>query len=88
MAFRIRLLFSAQCFNFLAKTLKESFQTSGPLLPILLKEHSMVKLGKGQAILGGVSKTPCPRRTSNPNFISQDFFHFFSLIDNGDNLNK
>ena len=31
------------------------FQTSGPLLPIPLKDHSMVKLGKGQAILGGLS---------------------------------
>ena len=31
------------------------FQTSGPLLPIPLKDHSMVKLGKGQAILGGIS---------------------------------
>jgi hypothetical protein len=30
-------------------------QTSGPLLPISLWGHSMVKLGKGQAILGGRS---------------------------------
>ena len=29
------------------------FQISGPLLPITLDGHSMVKLGKGQAILGG-----------------------------------
>ena len=29
------------------------FQTSGPFLPIPLQGHSMVKLGKGQAILGG-----------------------------------
>ena len=31
------------------------FQTLGPLLPIPLESHSMVKLGKGQAILGGLS---------------------------------
>ena len=31
------------------------FQTLGPLLPIPLESHSMVKLGKGQAILGGKS---------------------------------
>ena len=31
------------------------FQISGPLLPIPLASHSMVKLGKGQAILGGSS---------------------------------
>ena len=31
------------------------FLTSGPLLPIPLVGHSMVKLGKGQAILGGKS---------------------------------
>ena len=31
------------------------FQTSGPSLPIALHGHSMVKLGKGQAILGGRS---------------------------------
>ena len=29
------------------------FKTSGPLLPIPLAIHSMVRLGKGQAILGG-----------------------------------
>ena len=29
------------------------FQISGPLLPISLSGHSMVRLGKGQAILGG-----------------------------------
>ena len=29
------------------------FQISGPLLPITLHRHSMVRLGKGQAILGG-----------------------------------
>ena len=29
------------------------FQTSGPFLPIPLEGLSMVKLGKGQAILGG-----------------------------------
>ena len=31
------------------------FQSSGPLLPVQLHGHSMVKLGKGQAILGGRS---------------------------------
>ena len=31
------------------------FQTSGPSLPKELYAHSMVKLGKGQAVLGGVS---------------------------------
>ena len=31
------------------------FQTSGPLLPIPLTKHSMVRLGKGQAILGGLN---------------------------------
>ena len=31
------------------------FQISGPLLPIPLAFHSMVRLGKGQAILGGRS---------------------------------
>ena len=31
------------------------FQTSGPSLPIALTYHSMVRLGKGQAILGGQS---------------------------------
>ena len=31
------------------------FQILGPLLPITLFAHSMVKLGKGQAILGGSS---------------------------------
>ena len=31
------------------------FQISGPLLPIPLYYHSMVRLGKGQAILGGFS---------------------------------
>ena len=31
------------------------FQTSGPLLPMPLNAHSMVRLGKGQAILGGQS---------------------------------
>ena len=31
------------------------YQTSGPLLPIRLMDHSMVRLGKGQAILGGIS---------------------------------
>ena len=30
-----------------------NFQISGPLLPITLWHHSMVRLGKGQAILGG-----------------------------------
>ena len=29
------------------------FQISGPLLPLILEYHSMVRLGKGQAILGG-----------------------------------
>ena len=29
------------------------FQTSGPFLPLPLGGHSMVRLGKGQAILGG-----------------------------------
>jgi hypothetical protein len=29
------------------------FQTSGPFLPLPLRYHSMVRLGKGQAILGG-----------------------------------
>ena len=29
----------------------------------------------------------CSRITSNPNFITQDFFHFSSFIHNGDNLN-
>ena len=33
-----------------------SFQTSGPSLPIPLSDHSMVRLGKGQAILGGYNK--------------------------------
>ena len=31
------------------------FQTSGPSLPMPLEDHSMVRLGKGQAILGGRS---------------------------------
>ena len=31
------------------------FQSLGPLLPIPLERHSMVRLGKGQAILGGRS---------------------------------
>ena len=31
------------------------FQTSGPSLPMPLRGHSMVRLGKGQAILGGQS---------------------------------
>ena len=31
------------------------FQPSGPLLPTSLMRHSMVKLGKGQAMLGGRS---------------------------------
>ena len=35
--------------------LKLFFQISGPLLPITLEYHSMVRLGKGQAILGGLS---------------------------------
>ena len=35
--------------------LKLFFPISGPLLPIPLNGHSMVRLGKGQAILGGVS---------------------------------
>ena len=35
--------------------LKLFFQISGPLLPITLYDHSMVRLGKGQAILGGTS---------------------------------
>ena len=30
-----------------------SLQISGPLLPKPLQLHSMVRLGKGQAILGG-----------------------------------
>ena len=29
------------------------YKTSGPLLPTPLRRHSMVRLGKGQAILGG-----------------------------------
>ena len=33
------------------------FQISGPLLPIPLSSHSMVRLGKGQAILGGWSNS-------------------------------
>ena len=33
------------------------FQISGPLLPLPLRYHSMVSLGKGQAILGGWSIT-------------------------------
>ena len=33
------------------------FQISGPLLPITLRYHSMVRLGKGQAILGGFSSS-------------------------------
>ena len=32
------------------------FQTSGPLLPMALFDHRMVRLGKGQAILGGYSR--------------------------------
>ena len=35
--------------------LKLFFPISGPLLPIPQNGHSMVSLGKGQAILGGVS---------------------------------
>ena len=35
--------------------LKLYFQISGPFLPLPLKGHSMVRLGKGQAILGGKS---------------------------------
>jgi hypothetical protein len=35
--------------------LKLFFLISGPLLPIPLFQHSMVRLGKGQAILGGRS---------------------------------
>ena len=31
------------------------FQISGPLLPLPLSHHSMVRIGKGQAILGGWS---------------------------------
>ena len=31
------------------------FQTAGPLLPMPLTYHSMVRLGKGQAIVGGWS---------------------------------
>ena len=31
------------------------FQTSGPSLPIALTYHSMVRLSKGQALLGGYS---------------------------------
>ena len=33
------------------------FQISGPLLPITLYWHSMVRLGKGQAVLGGRSSS-------------------------------
>ena len=33
------------------------FQISGPLLPLPLSHHSMVRIGKGQAILGGSSKS-------------------------------
>ena len=33
-----------------------------------------------------LTQTPCSRVTSNPNFISQHFFHFSSFIHNGDNL--
>ena len=29
------------------------FQNSGPLLPTILSSHSMARLGKGQAIIGG-----------------------------------
>jgi hypothetical protein len=36
-------------------------QTLGPLLPIPLQEHSMVRLGKGQAILGGLSTYHVPQ---------------------------
>ena len=32
---------------------KSFFKTSGPRLPLPLAVHSMVRLGKGQAILGG-----------------------------------
>ena len=35
---------------------------------------------------GGYS-SPCSRVTSNPDFISQHFFHFSSFIHSGDNLN-
>ena len=31
--------------------------------------------------------TPCSRVARNPNFISQDFFHFSSFIHNGYNIN-
>ena len=40
---------------FSVSTLNFFFQISGPLLPIALRHHSMVRLGKGQAILGGRS---------------------------------
>ena len=30
--------------------------------------------------------SPCSRVICNPNFISQNFFHFFSFIHNEDNL--
>ena len=33
------------------------FQISGPLMPLPLSHHSMVRIGKGQAILGGSSKS-------------------------------
>ena len=43
------------CFSFCNRVYIYFFQTSGPLLPIPLADHSMVRLGKGQAILGGQS---------------------------------
>jgi hypothetical protein len=33
--------------------LQDGYRVEGPLLPIPLKGHKMVRLGKGQAILGG-----------------------------------
>ena len=33
------------------------FQISGPLMPLPLSHHSMVRIGKGQAILGGSRKS-------------------------------
>ena len=52
LALNIRELLSnlKACMNF---HISIHFQNSGPMLPLALNGHAMVKLGKGQAILGG-----------------------------------
>ena len=47
------------------------FQTSGPLLPISLASHSMVRLGKGQAIIGG---------NTNANYIYQSKIYLMTCL--------